>query len=245
MRRPVPADVLDLVGDGQARLADARLDPPAQDEVLAEDRCLQRLAFRPEHALVALPVLAVTRQPGGAVGEAPVERELLGLLRRVVILGGRVLGHEQRVVDPAGGEKAAAPVAHEAETLPLVEPGAGEADAGVPRQRTAGEFTATDVEGAVDEDVEGEAGARPELEHAHAALGPVSELGQPNAGDLPEATGVAQEVGARVGRSPELRHAGNLQDGALRAQPARLGDREEPDGLRHTLPGLRRPYLLS
>ena len=208
-----------------------------RSEVLAEDRCLQRLAFRPEHALVALPALAVARQPGGTVGEASVERELLGLLRRVVVLGGRVLGHEQRVVDPAGGQKAAAPVAHEAEALPLVEPGAGEADAGVPRQRTAGELAAPDVEGAVDEDVEGEAGARPELEHAHAALGAVAERGEPNAGDLPEATGVAQEVGARVGRSPELRHAGNLQDGALRAQPACLRDREELYGFRHTLQG--------
>ena len=98
---------------GQARLADPGLDPPPQHQMLAEDRRLQRLALGPENALVALPALAVADQPRRPVREAAVERELLGLLRRVVVLGGRVLGHEQRVVDPARGEEPAAPVAHE------------------------------------------------------------------------------------------------------------------------------------
>ena len=37
VRRPVAADVLDLVVDPQARLADPRLDAPPQQQVLAED----------------------------------------------------------------------------------------------------------------------------------------------------------------------------------------------------------------
>ena len=128
VRRRVVPQVLDLVVDLETRLADPHLDPAAQQELLSEEGCLEHLALREEHALVALPALAVSDETGGAVRDAPVEAERLRLLRRVVVVLGRVLRHEQRVLEPAGREQTAAEVAEEAETLGLVEPGAGKAD---------------------------------------------------------------------------------------------------------------------
>ncbi len=56
---------------------------------------------------------------------------------------------------------------------------------------------------AVDEDVEVEAGARAELEHAHAALAAVAERGEPDARDLVEAADAAAR--ARGGSSSTRR----------------------------------------
>ena len=135
-----------------------------------------------------------------------MERELLGLLRRVVVLGRRVLGHEQGVVDSAGREEPSAPVAHEADVLPLVVPGAGEADAGVPGERSSSELAPADVECAIDEDVEGEACAGAELERPNAALGPVAELDEAHAGNLAEPADPAQEIHSGGCLSVEVGH---------------------------------------
>ena len=150
--------------DLETRLADPRLDPAAQHELLSEQGCLEHLALREEHALVALPALAVGDETGGAIRDAAVEAEHLRQLRRVVVLLGRVLRHEQRVLEPAGRQQPAAEVAEEAEALGLVEPGTGEADGGLPAERAPRVLAAADVESPVDDDVELEPGAGAELE---------------------------------------------------------------------------------
>ena len=88
--------------------------------------------------------------------------------------------------------------AEEAEPVGLVEPRAGEAGRRGPGERAAGVLAAADVEGAVDDDVELEAGAGAELEHAHAALDAVAERDQPDPGGLLQAADPARELGARV-----------------------------------------------
>src|SRR5581483_10248582 len=102
--------------------------------------------------------------------DAPVEPVPLGRARRVVVLLGRVLGHEERVVEPAGREEPAAERAQPAEPFRLAVPRSCEADVRGPRERDPTELAAADVERAVDEHVEREAGAGAELEHADATF---------------------------------------------------------------------------
>ncbi len=100
-----PADVLDHVGDSQPRLAETCLDRAPEQQLLAEDAAWQRLALGPEHALVAVPALAVAGQARGRFETRGRGAEALGLLRRIVVLLRGVFGHEQRVVDAARGEE--------------------------------------------------------------------------------------------------------------------------------------------
>ena len=206
VRGRVEADVLDRVVDTHARLADTSLDPPAQQELLAEHGGLEHLALRPQHALLAVPALAVAGQARRAVRHAPVQAEALGLLRREVVLRGRVLGHEERVVDPAGRQEPAAPGAEEAEALRLTEPRPREADARAPGKRATAVLAAPEIEGAVDEHVESEAGAGAELEHAHAPLGTVPERDEADARDLVEPPDPLEQLGLPVRPPPQLGH---------------------------------------
>src|SRR5919106_533311 len=96
VRGAVGAHVLDLVVDCEPRLADARLDAPAEEQLLAEDRRLQHLALGPEQALVPFPALAVAGQSGRAVRDPAVQTKSLRLFRRVVVPLCPVLGHGQR-----------------------------------------------------------------------------------------------------------------------------------------------------
>ncbi len=139
-----------------------------------------------------------------------MQTEALGLLRRVVVLRGRVLGHEEAVLDPAGDEQPSAEGAEEAEPLGLVVPRALDADRGRPRERDAAQLAATDVEGAVDEHVEREPGAGAELEQAHATRASVAERHEPDAGDLVEPSDPAGELAPREVVSEELRHGESL-----------------------------------
>ena len=77
----VVADVDDLVADQEMRLADPRLDPAAEKQLLAEDRGLPDLALRVERTLIAFPALAVSGEACRPVGDAAVQAEGLGLLR--------------------------------------------------------------------------------------------------------------------------------------------------------------------
>ena len=104
-----------------------------------------------------------------------------------MVLLGRVLCHEQRVLEAARGQQAAAEPAEEAEAFGLVEPRAGEAGGRGPGERAAGVLAASDVEGAVDDHVELESGARPELEQPDAPLDAVAERQQPYPGSLLQA----------------------------------------------------------
>ncbi len=73
VRGAIEADVLDLVVDGQARLADPGLDPSPEQELLAEDRGLERLTLRPEDAVVAVPALPVADETSRPVRDPTVE----------------------------------------------------------------------------------------------------------------------------------------------------------------------------
>jgi len=72
------------------------------------------------------------------------------------------------VVESARGQQAAAEPTEEAEAFGLVEPRPREPGRGGPGKRAAGVLAAADVEGAVDDDVELEPRAGPELEQPDA-----------------------------------------------------------------------------
>src|SRR5262249_27226665 len=146
----VVADVDDLVVNDQARLADARLDRPLQQQLLAEDARLQHLALGEEDAVVRVPALAVADETRGTARDAPVQAVALRRFRRVVVLLGRVLGREERVVEAARRQEPAAERAQPAEPFRLGEPRAGEAGGRLPGERSPRMLAAPDVESAVD-----------------------------------------------------------------------------------------------
>ncbi len=207
MAGPVVADILDLVVDREPALADARLDPPAQDQVLAEDRRLEDLALGPQDAVVALPTLAVADQAGRQAADPAVEGERLGLAQvGLVEVGGAVLAAQQRVVQAAGHDHPATPRPEPAQRIVLVVPRPDRARVGDPGHRPAGHLAAADVERPVDDDVEAEPATGPELEQADSPAGPVPEGRQADAGDLVQAADPAQELGTGPGRAPQLGH---------------------------------------
>ena len=116
-----------------------------------------------------------------------MQSEGFGSLRRVVVLLGGVLGHEERVFQAAGGEQAAAPGTEEAQSLRLIKPGPRGADAREPCKGPATHLAAPDIESPVYNDVESEARTGAELENAYAALRPVAEGDKSYAADLLQA----------------------------------------------------------
>ena len=218
------ADVLDLVVDREPALTEARLDPPAEEEVLPEDGRLEDLALGPQDALVAVPALAVADEPGGQPADPAVEpiRDLLEDMRLMELLG-VVLAGAERVVETAGHDHPAAPGAEPAPVRVLVEPRSDGARVGDPRQRAAAELAASDVEGAVDDDVEGESRAGPELEQPDATAEAVPEGHQADPGDLVEPAHPAHQLGTGIGRAPQRCH-----DGASRFGSAGTAARPPP-----------------
>jgi hypothetical protein len=99
--------VLDLVAERKTGLADPRLDATAEHELLAEDRRLEHLALRPQHALVAIPPFAIPGQPGRQATDAAVQAvpDRRADVRLVEVLR-RVLVRDQGVVQPAGDDHA-------------------------------------------------------------------------------------------------------------------------------------------
>ena len=183
-----------------------RLDAAAQNEVLAEDRRLRDLAFRPEGAFVAVPAGAVAGEGRRQVRDAAVQSEALGLLGRVVVVRGGVLGHEERVLHAAGGQQPAAEAAQPAQVFRLVVPGSDEPGRALPAEGAPVVLAATDVHGAVDQDVEAEPGAGAELQHAHAPLHAVAALDQAHPGDLLQPADALHQLLARELPSPESWH---------------------------------------
>ena len=190
------ADVLDDVVDGEPALADPRLDAATERQVLAEDRRLKHLALGPQDAVVPIPSLAIPGEPSGQPADPSMEPERL---RRadvwLVIVLGRVLARPEGVVETAGHDHAAAPCPEPAPRVVLVEPRADRARVGDPRQRRPAHLATSHVERAIDDDVEGEAGAGAELEEADAATGTVAQRHEPDAGDLIEPPDAAKELG--------------------------------------------------
>ena len=163
--------------------------------------------FGPEDALVPLPALAVAGEPRRPVREAAVQREVLGLLRRVVVLLGRVRRHEERVVDPAGRQQAAAPVSQEAEVPPTRSTTAPRSRPRSPRrapcppssQRPMSNARSTSTSNANPVPVRNSSTRTP-------ALGSVPELDEPHAGDLPEPADAPEQLPAPPVPAVELSH---------------------------------------
>jgi len=135
-------------------LADPGFDPPPELHGLAEHGRLANDAFRPQHALVALPPLAITGQAGGHEPEPAMEPLPLGWLDELVEVGRVVQPAEERVVESAGDEHAAAPAAEPAHAHRLHVPGTHHTGRREPCKRAAVELAPPHVHRAVDQHVE-------------------------------------------------------------------------------------------
>src|SRR5215213_11727701 len=76
-----------------------------------------------------------------------------------MVLLGRVLGREERVLESAGREQASAEAAEKSQPLRFVEPWPSETGTRQPAQRAPVKLAATYVECTVHDDVEGESAA--------------------------------------------------------------------------------------
>src|SRR5690606_15951682 len=95
----VEAVVDDPVAEPDLVAADVGLYAADEVQILAEDRRLLHDAFRPEHAAVALPALAIAGEAGGDGADTAMQRVLHSLLRAVDVFVGRHLVHEQDMVE--------------------------------------------------------------------------------------------------------------------------------------------------
>ena len=164
--------VRDPVLEDEARRAEPRREPPLEPQVLAEEPPLPRLALDLQHVVVAAPLLAHAQVLGGEVRRPAVEAVALAL----------GVGRAE-VVEAAGRDEPAAERPEPADAAGLVE--RGRAERGVkPREGPPGVLGRAEVEPAVQEHLEAEAGARVDLGRAHAAHAPVRELHEADAGDL-------------------------------------------------------------
>src|SRR6266849_2766265 len=192
--RGIEAGVDDLVVHREPALADPRLDPPVQLHRLAIYRRLADDAFGPQHALVTIPALAVAGEPRGDQADAAMEPVLLGGFDELVEVRGVVNAAEQRVVEAARDQHAAAPGATPADAHRLDEPRDDDAGGREPRERAAVELTSTHVHRPIHEHIECVAAPGPELEHPHDAFDPITERHQPDPRDLFQATHPAHQI---------------------------------------------------
>ncbi len=164
--------VRDPVLEDEAGRAEPRREAPLETQVLAEQPHLPRLALDLQQVVVAAPLLAHAQVLGGEVRRTAVEAVAVALgVRRA------------HVVETTGGDEPSAEGAEPPEAKGLVE--RGRAERGVkPRERPAGMLGRAEVEPAVEEHLETEAGARVDVRRADAPHPPIRELHETNAGDL-------------------------------------------------------------
>src|SRR5258706_15199697 len=123
-----------------------------------------------------------------------MESVLLRRADQLVELRRVVRSAEQRVVEAARDEHAAAPAAKPAEPKRLGVPGTDDPGRGEPAERLAVQLAPAHIERAIDQDVEHEAGPGAELEHAYAALDAIAERDQSHSSELFEATDPAHQI---------------------------------------------------
>ena len=186
MRRPVEAVIDDAVVQPDLVAADIRLDAADEMQILAEHRRLLHDAFAPQHAVVAVPGLAIAGQSRRNGADAAVDRMADGLPWAVDIMVGRLVVHEQDMVEAAGhhqpgkGPQPGKPPSPSYSCRPGWRKPAGECQPiAWPLIIAVG-----DVERPVDQHREAQAGAGAEFEHADAALDAVAQRHQPHAGEL-------------------------------------------------------------
>ena len=127
----------------------------------------------------------------------------------IVVMVGRLLGHEADMVEPAGDEQPREGT-QEAETalaLGLVQAGMTEAARRVPADGAALVLAIRDIERPVDQDREAQARPGAELEEANAALDTVPERHQTHARELRQTPRVPRHLASRHLPPIELDHA--------------------------------------
>ena len=117
VRSRIPTNVLNLVVDCETGLADDRFDPSPQHQMLAEHGRLQHLALGIQNACISVPTVAISDQPGGCIRDSAVESKSFPVFRLIVVLIGSVLGEEERVIEPAGGDQTATHVRNQPRSL--------------------------------------------------------------------------------------------------------------------------------
>ena len=196
----IEGHVDDLVMHGEATLADASLDPPAQLHRLAVHGRLPDHPLRPEHALVALPPFAVSGQARRHETDPAMQPVFLGRLDELVEIGRVVDTTEQRVVQAARHQHAAAPAPEPTEPHRLGVPGSDHTRRRKPGQRATVELAPADVHGPIDQHVECVAGPRSELDHPHPSLDTVAKRDEAHSGYLLETADPAHELAPGRGR---------------------------------------------
>ena len=183
-RRP---QVFHPVLDGQPALAQPGGDAAGQAQVLAEQAGLPHLPLHPEAALVALPFFAHLDVARRQQRQPAMQAQRLSL----VLVGSAQVGQ------PAAGQQAAAEGAQPAEAFRLEVRRMGEAGRREPGQRQPAVGRRPDVHAPVEQHGEVEPGAGAHLRQAHAALGAVVPLGEPDAGQLRQVADAGQQLRTR------------------------------------------------
>src|SRR5262249_40588864 len=75
-------------------------------QILAEHGRLLHHALAPQGALIAVPGLAIAEELAGDRRDAPMDRALHALAVHIMVMLGRVLMHEQDMVEAAGQDQA-------------------------------------------------------------------------------------------------------------------------------------------
>ena len=144
-----------------------------------------------DHSMQSSPSqrLAIAGEPRRDRADAAVDRMADGLPRPVDIVLGRLVVHEQDVVEAAGDQQAGegAQPGEPALAFILVQARMPEAGRRMPADRHAAILAVGDVQRPVDQHGEAQAGAGAEFEQADAALDAVAQRHQPHAGELRQA----------------------------------------------------------
>ena len=194
VRRRVEPDVGHLVVDREATFAHPRLDPAPQLDGLSEHRRLPHDALGVQDTFVAFPPLAVTGEARGDEADPPMQAVLLGRPDELMELRGVIDPAEERVVEAAGDDHAAAPAAKPSQAHRFRVPRTDHAGWRQPRKRLASQLTSSNVHRSIHEHVEAESRARPELEHTNPALDAIAERHESYACNLFEAADPAHQI---------------------------------------------------
>ena len=149
------------VGELDLIAADIGLDPADEAKVFAKHRRLLHHAFRPQHAAIAVPTLAIAGKPGGDGADTAMKRCRTVFLAGIIIVIGRRLLRAEDMIQAASDQETREGTSPGEPLLSFVLMQAGMAEAALASaSRSPGlEVAVGDVEGAIDQN--GESQARP------------------------------------------------------------------------------------
>ena len=101
VRRLGEAAVLDAIEQTDFGAADVCLDAPVEAQVFAEHSRLVDDSFRPKHAAIAVPALAIAGQTRGDQRHAAVQGMAHGSSAGIIVGFGRNFRWAERVIEPA------------------------------------------------------------------------------------------------------------------------------------------------